>query len=189
MTLSKSSDASLGPPSAPRKHTLMSQKVTPSGSGCCAKDILDRLTMKYESGMSLQYSKVLVLLTSKKSSEVASLSGKEQSTKGNGDHSYIKLTRSEDKPAKSNNKPTRSDSNSDRKRAEPPSKKAKCDASCGPTGADAGSSSSKKKTKKSSKRAPKSKKTVWMDLDDSKESKDLCGKLHSQPTKDEVSKC
>ena len=47
----------------------------------------------------------------------------------------------------------------------------------------------RRRTKKSSKRVPKSKKTISMDLDDSKDSEDLCGKLCSQPTEDKVSKC
>ena len=91
-----------------------------------------------------------------------------------GDHSYVKLMRS--------------DSDSDRKKAEPPNKKAKHDPGSGPEVTDAGSHSSKKKSKKSSKKTPKSKKTVLSDSNSS-ESKDLCGKLCSQPTKEEMMKC
>ena len=176
VTPSKSSDASLGPPTVPKKRTLTPQKTTPGGSGGRAKDILDCITAKYESGMSPQYSKVLALLTSGKSSKVTASKSKEPSAKDDGDHSYGKLTRS--------------DSNSDHKKPEPPSKKTKCDVSSGHAGADAGSGSSKKNTKRSSKKAlPKSKKTISSDSDDSEESKDLCGKLRSQPTKEEISKC
>ena len=42
-------------------------------------------------------------------------------------------------------------------------------------------------TQKSSKKMPKSKKTVTSDSDSS-ESENLCGKLHSQPTKEEIEK-
>ena len=92
---------------------------------------------------------------------------------GHADHPYIKLVRS--------------DSNSDRKKVEPPNKRAKCDPGSGPEVTDAGSHSSKKSSKKTTKKTPKSKKTVTSDSDSS-ESENLCGKLHSQPTKEEVEK-
>ena len=81
----------------------------------------------------------------------------------------------------------RTDSDSDHKKAEPPNKKAKCDPGSGPEVTDTGSHSSKKKSKKSSKKTPKSKKTVMLDSDSS-ESENLCGKLCSQPTKEEIKK-
>ena len=83
----------------------------------------------------------------------------------------------------------RSDSDSDRKKAEPPNKKAKRDPGRGPEAADAGSHGSKKNSsKKTSKKMPKSKKTITWDSDSS-ESENLCGKLHSQPMKEEIEKC
>ena len=82
----------------------------------------------------------------------------------------------------------RSDSDSDRKKAEPPNKKAKHDPGSRPVVADAGSCGSKKKSKKSSKKMPKSKKTVTSDSDSS-EFENLCGKLRSQPMKEEIKKC
>ena len=86
-------------------------------------------------------------------------------------------------------KPARSDSNSDHKKVEPPNKKAKHDLGSRPEVADAGSRSSKKKSsKKTTNKMPKSKKIVTSDSDSS-ESKNLCGKLRSQPTKEEVEKC
>ena len=69
-TPSKILDTSLRPPATPKKCTLMPQKVIPGGSGDSAKDILDRVVAKYGSGMSPQYSNVLALLTSGKSSQV-----------------------------------------------------------------------------------------------------------------------
>ena len=48
--------------------------------------------------------------------------------------------------------------------------------------------SKKKSSKKTTKKTPKSKKTVMSDSDSS-ESENLCGKLCSQPTKEEVEKC
>ena len=172
--LSKISDASLRPPAMPKKCTLTPQKVIPGGSGNSAKDILDRITVKYGSGMSPQYSNVLALLTSGKGSEVTAPKSKEPSAQDDGDHSYVKLMRS--------------DSESDCKKVEPPSKKAKHDPSSGPEAADTGSSSSKKKPKKSTKMTPKSKKTILSESNDSDESEELCGKLHSQPTKEEIAK-
>ena len=171
---SKISDASLRPPAMSKKRTLMPQKVIPGGSGNSVKDILDCITAKYGFGMSPQYSNVLALLTSGKSSQATAPKRKDPNTQEGGDHSYIK--------------PTRSDSDSDRKKAEPPNKKAKHDPGSGPEVADARSRGSKKKSKKSSKKMPKSKKTISSDSDSS-ESKDLCGKLHSQPTKEEMMKC
>ena len=96
-------------------------------------------------------------------------------TPAGGDHAYVK--------------PMRSDSDSDHKKVEPPNKKAKRDPGSGPEVTDAGSCGSKKKSsKKTSKKMPKSKKTIMLDSDSS-ESKNLCGKLHSQPTKEENDKC
>ena len=72
---------------------------------------------------------------------------------------------------------------------EPPNKKAKHDPGSGPEVADARSQGSKKKSsRKTTKKMPKSKKTVMSDSNSS-ESENLCGKLHSQPTKEEVEKC
>ena len=173
VTPSKISDASLRPPAMPKKCTLTPQKAIPGGSGNSAKDILDHVTAKYGSGMSPQYSNMLVLLTSGKSSQVTAPKHTDQGDQDGGDHSYIK--------------PMRSDSDSDHKKAEPPNKKAKHDPGSGPEVADTGSHGSKKKSKKSSKKTPKSKKTISLDSDSSK-SKDLCGKLHSQPTKEEMMK-
>ena len=144
-------------------------KAIPGGSGNSSKDILDRVTVKYGSGMSPQYSNVLALLTSGKSSQVAAPKCMDPDTPAGGDHAYIK--------------PMRSDSNSDCKKVEPPNKKAKHDPGSRPEVADAGSHGSKK----SSKKTPKSKKTVMLDSDSS-ESENLCGKLHSQPTKEEIEK-
>ena len=124
--------------------------------------------------MSPQYSNVLALLTSGKGSEATAPKSTDPSAQDDGDNSYVK--------------PTRSDSDSDHKKAEPPNKKAKCDTSSGPEAADAGSSTSKKKPKKSSKKTQKSKKTISSESDSSDESKALCGKLHSQPTKQEITK-
>ena len=73
----------------------MPQKVIPGGSGDSAKNILDRITVKYGSGMSPQYSNVLALLTSGKGSEVTAPQSKEQSAQDDGDHSYVKLMRSD----------------------------------------------------------------------------------------------
>ena len=176
--LSTSSDPSLGPPATPRKCTLMPQKAVPSDSGNSAKDILDCVTTRYRTGMSPQYSNVLVLLTSGKSSQVAAPKHLDPDTPaggGHANHPYVK--------------PARSDSNSDRKKVEPPNKRAKRDPGSGPEVADAGSHGFKKKSsKKTTKKMPKSKETVTSDSDSS-ESENLCGKLRSQPTKEEVEKC
>ena len=171
---SKISDAFLRPPATPKKHTLMPQKVIPSGSGDSAKDILDHVTAKYGSSMSPQYSNVLALLTSGKSSQVTAPKCTDPNAQEGGDHTYVKLTRS--------------DSDSDRKKAEPPNKKAKRDPGSRPEVADTGSHGSKKKSKKSSKKMPKSKKTITSDSDSS-ESENLCGKLRSQPMEEEIKKC
>ena len=69
-TLLKALDASLRPPAMPKKHTLMLQKAISGDSSDSTKDILESITTKYGSGMSPQYSNVLVLLTSEKSSQV-----------------------------------------------------------------------------------------------------------------------
>ena len=172
--LSKILGASLRPPAMPKKCMLMPQKTIPGGSGDSAKDILDRITAKYGSGMIPQYSNVLALLTSGKSSQVTAPKHTDPNTQGGDDHAYVK--------------PARSDSDSDRKKAEPPNKKAKCDPSSRPEVANAESHGSKKKSKKSSKKMLKSKKTVTSDSDSS-ESENLCGKLCSQPTKEEIEKC
>ena len=165
----KTLDASLRPPATPKKCNLMPQKAIPCGSGNSAKDIMDRVTAKYRSGMSPQYSNVLVLLTSGKSSQAVAPKHTDLITPTGGDHAYVR--------------PTRSDSNSDHKKAEPPNKRAKRDPGSRPEAADAGSCGSKKKSsKKNSKKMPKSKKTITSDSDSS-ESENLCGKLHSQPTK------
>ena len=170
----KTLDASLRPPAMPKKCTLMPQKVIPGGSSDSAKDILDCVTAKYGSGMSPQYSNVLALLTSGKSSQAAAPKHTDPNTPAGGDHTYVK--------------PTRSDNNSDRKKAEPPNNRAKHDPGSRPEAADTGSCGSKKKSsKKTSKKMPKSKKTITSDSDSS-ESKNLCGKLHSQPTKEEIGK-
>ena len=171
--LSMSSDPSLRPPAMLKKHALMPQKAIPSGSGDSAKDILDCVTTRYGAGMSPQYSNVLALLTSWKSSQVVAPKHLDPDTRAGGDHAnhpYVK--------------PVRSDSNSDCKKVEPPNKRAKHDPGSRPEVADAGSCSSKKTTKKT----PKSKKTVTSDSNSS-ESENLCGKLCSQPTKEEVEKC
>ena len=160
----------------PRKCTLMPQKAVPGSSSDSAKDILDCVTARYGAGMSPQYSNVLALLTSGKSSQAAAPKQPDPDTPavgGHSDHPYVK--------------PARSDSDSDRKKVEPPNNRAKCDPGSGPEVADAGSHGSKKSSKKSTKKTPKSKKTVTSDSDSS-ESENLCGKLHSQPTKEEVKK-
>ena len=172
--LMKISDASLRPPAMPKKHTLMPQKAIPGVPSDSAKDILDRITAKYGSGMSPQYLNVLALLISGKGSKATAPKSKEPNAQDDGDHSYVKLTRS--------------DSNSDRKKAEPPSKKAKHDPGSKPEAADARSSGSKKKPKKSTKKMPKSKKTDSSESDDSDKSEELCGKLCSKPTKEEIAK-
>ena len=173
--LSKTLDASLRPLATPKKCTLMPQKAVPGGSGDSAKDIMDCVTMKYRSGMSPQYSNVLVLLTSGKSSQVAAPKHTDPNTPTGGDHIYVRQMRS--------------DSDSDHKKAESPNKKAKCDPGSGPEAADARSRGSKKKSsKRTSKKMPKSKKTITSDSDSS-ESENLCGKLCSQPTKEEIKKC
>ena len=170
-------DPSLGPPAMPRKHTLMPQKAVSDGSSNSAKDILDRVTAKYEAGMSPQYLNILVLLTSGKSSQVAAPKRPDSDAPaggGHANHPYVKLARS--------------DSDSDRKKVEPPNKKAKHDPGSGPEVADTGSRGSKKSSKKTTKKMPKSKKTVTSYCDSNK-SKHLCGKIRSQPTKKEVKKC
>ena len=176
--LSTSSDPSLGLPAMPRKHTLMPQKAIPGGSSDSAKDILDCVTARYGAGMSPQYSNVLALLTSRKSSQAAAPKHTDPDTPAGGDHAdhpYVK--------------PVRSDNDSDCKKVEPPNKKARRDPGSGLEVADAGSHGSKKKSSKNpTKKMPKSKKTIMSDSDSS-ESKNLCGKLHSQPTKEEVEKC
>ena len=154
---------------------LMPQKVIPGGSRNSAKDILDHVTMKYGSGMSPQYLNVLALLTSGKSSQVAAPKYTDPNTPTGGDHACVRLMRS--------------DSDSDHKKVEPPNKKAKRDPGSGPEAADAGSHGSKKNSsKKTSKKMPKSKKTITLDSDSS-ESENLCGKLRSQPMKEEIEKC
>ena len=171
-----SSDPPLGPPAMPRKHTLTPQKAVSGSSGDSAKDILDRVTARYGAGMSPQYSNVLALLTSGKSSQVAASKRPDPDAPAGGghtDHPYIK--------------PARIDSDSNHKKVEPPNKKAKRDPGSGPEVADAGSCGSKKSSKKTSKKIPKSKKTVMSDSDSS-ESEHLCGKLCSQPMKEEIKK-
>ena len=177
VTPSTSSDPSLGPPAMPRKHTLMPQKAVSGSSSDSAKDILDCVTTRYGAGMSPQYSNVLALLTSGKSSQVAAPKWPDSDAPaggGHADHPYIK--------------PVRSDSESDCKKVEPPNKKAKHDPSSGLQVADTGSHGSKKSSKKTAKKMPKSKKTVMSDSNSSK-SEHLCGKLCSQPMKEEVKKC
>ena len=99
-------------------------------------------------------------------------------TPAGGDHAnhpYVKLARS--------------DRDSDRKKSEPPNKRAKHDPGSRLEVADAGSHSSKKKSsKKTTKKMPKSKETITSDSDSS-ESENLCGKLRSQPTKEDIVKC
>ena len=145
----------------------MPQKAIPGGSGDSAKDILDRVTVKYGSGMSPQYSNVLALLTSGKSSQVVAPKCTDPNTLAGGDHAYVR--------------PTRSDSDSDQKKAEPPNKKVKCDPGSRSHGFK------NKSSKKTSKKMLKSKKTITSDSDSS-ESKNLCGKLCSQPMKEEIEK-
>ena len=172
-----SSDPSLGPPATPRKCTLMPQKAVSGGSGDSAEDILDHVTARYWADMSPQYLNVLALLTSGKSSQVAAPKQPDSDAPaggGHADHPYVKLARS--------------DSDSDRKKVEPPNKKAKRGPSSSLELADTGSHGSKKSSKKAAKKMPKSKKTVTLDSDSSK-SEHLCGKLHSQPMKEEVKKC
>ena len=116
---------------------------------------------------------MLALLTSGKGSKATVPKDKEPSSKGEGDHSYVM--------------PAKTDSNSDHKKAEPPTKKQKCDPSSGPEVADTGSGSSKKKSKKSARKTPKSQKTV-SESESSDDAGTMCRKLHSQPTKEEISK-
>ena len=85
-TPSMSSDPSLRPPAMPKKHALMPQNAIPGGSGNSAKDILDCVTAKYRSGMSPQYSNVLALLTSGKSSQAAAPKHMDPDTPAGGDH-------------------------------------------------------------------------------------------------------
>ena len=161
----------------PRKHTLIPQKAVSGSSSNSAKDILDHVTTRYGAGMSPQYSNVLALLTSGKSSQGAAPKWPDSDAPaggGHADHPYVKLVRS--------------DSDSDCKKVEPPNKKAKHDPGSGLEVADAGSYGSKKSSKKTAKKTLKSKKTVTSDSDSS-ESEHLCGKLRSQPTKEEVKKC
>ena len=130
----------------PRKRTLTPQKAVSGSSGNSAKDILDHVTARYGAGMSPQYSNVLVLLTSGKSSQVAAPKRPDSDTPaggGHADHPYVK--------------PARSDSNSNHKKVEPPNKKAKHDPGSSPEVADAGSLGSKKSSKKTTKKTPKSK--------------------------------
>ena len=151
-------------PAMPRKCILMPQKVVPSRSGDSAKDIMDRIQAKYGASMSPQYLNMLALLTSEKSSEVTVPKDKEPSSKGEGDHSYVR-------PGKSAN-------DSDYKKAEPPTKKQKRDLGSGPEVADARFSGSQKRSKKNTKKTLKSQKTV----SESKSSDDtgaMCWKLHS----------
>ena len=175
---STSSDPSLRPPAMPKKCALTPQKAIPCGSGDSAKDILDRVNAKYRAGMSPQYSNMLALLTSGKSSQMAAPKCTDSDTPAGGDHAnhpYVKLARS--------------DSDSDHKKSEPPNKRVKRDPGSGPEVADTRSHSSKKNSsKKTTKKTPKSKETIMLDSDSS-ESENLCGKLHSQPTKEEVVKC
>ena len=121
--------------------------------------------------MSPQYSNVLVLLTSGKSSQVVAPKHTDPNTPAGSDHAYIRLMRS--------------DSNSDCKKVEPPNKKAKHDPGSRLEVTDAGSCSSNKSSKKTTKKTSKSKKTITLDSDSS-ESENLCGKLCSQPTKEEI---
>ena len=93
-----SSDPSLGPPAMPRKCILMPQKAVPGGSSDSAKYILDRVTARYGAGMSPQYLNMLALLTSGKSSQVATPKCLDPDTPAGGDHTnhpYIKLARSD----------------------------------------------------------------------------------------------
>ena len=170
-------DPSLRPPAMPKKCTLMPQKAIPGGSGNSAKDILDCVTAKYKAGMSPQYLNVLVLLTSGKSSQTMAPKCMDPDIPAGGghtDHAYVKLTRS--------------DSDSNHKKVEPPNKKAKHDPGSRLEVTDAGSCGSKKKcSKKTTKKMPKSKKTITSDCNSS-ESENLCGKLRSQPKKEEVEK-
>ena len=172
VTPSKPPATPIKPPAMPLKCPLMPQKVTP-GSSDGAKDIMDCTAAKYGAHMSPQYSNVLALLTSGKGSEAAVPKDTESSSKGKGDHSYIKLTRT--------------DSDSDHKKVEPPAKKQKRDPGSGPDTANAGSGSSKK-PKKGTKKTPKSKKTI-SESESSDDAEAMCGKLCSQPTKEEISKC
>ena len=94
----------------------MPQKAVSGGSGDSAKNILDHVTARYGAGMSPQYSNVLALLTSGKSSQAVVPKHMNPDTPAGGDHAnhpYVKLVRS--------------DSNSDCKKVEPPNKKAKHD--------------------------------------------------------------
>ena len=131
-----SSDPSLGPPAMPRKCALRPQKAVPGSSGDNAKDILDCVTARYRAGMSPQYSNVLVLLTSGKSSQAAAPKQPDPDTPaggGHANHPYVKLARS--------------DSDSDCRKVEPHNKRAKHDPGSGPEVADAGSHGSKKSSK------------------------------------------
>ena len=175
--LSTSSDPSHGPPAMPRKCTLTPQKAASGGSGDSARDILDHVAARYRAGMSPQYLNVFAFLTSGKNSQAAAPKQPDSDTPAGGGHAkhpYIKLARS--------------DSDSDRKKVEPPNKKTKRDPSSSPKVADARSHGSKKSSKKTTKKMPKSKKTVTLDSDSS-ESEHLCGKLCSQPMKEEIKKC
>ena len=84
-------------------------------------------------------------------------------------------------------KPVRSDSDSNCKKVEPPNKKTKHDPGSGLEVAETGSHGFKKSSMKTTKKTPKSKKTVTSDFDSS-ESEHLRGKLHSQPTEEEIKK-
>ena len=111
---------------------------------------------KYGAGMSPQYSDVLVLLTSGKSSQAVAPKHLDPDTPaggGHADHPYVK--------------PVRSDSDSDCKKVEPPNKKAKCDPGSRLEVTDAGSQGSKESSKKTTKKTPKSEKTVTLNSDSS----------------------
>ena len=170
-TPSKPQVMPIKPQTMPLKHPLTPKKATP-GSSDGTKDIMDRIAAKYGAGMSPQYSNVLALLISGKGSKAAFPKDTESGPKG--DHSYIKLTR------------TDSDSD-DPKKVEPPAKKYKHDPGSGPDTANARFGSAKKKPKKGMKKTPKSKKTV-SESKSSNDAETMCGKLRSQPNEEEISK-
>ena len=89
-TPSKTLDAYLRPSAMPRKCTLMPQKAVPGGSSDSAKDILDHVTAKYRSGMSPQYSNVLMLLISGKSSQVTAPMHTDPNARAGGNYAYVK---------------------------------------------------------------------------------------------------
>ena len=172
-TPSKTLDASLRPPAMPKKCTLMPQKAIPGGSSDSAKDIMDCVTVKYRSGMSPQYSNVLVLLTSGKSSQVVAPKCMDLDTPAGGGHAYVRLTRS--------------DSDSDRKKAEPPNKKAKCDLVADQRLLMPGPMAPRRSFPRKLPR--KCQNPRRLSCQTSSESENLCGKLRSQPTKEEIEKC